>query len=863
MEMETVTREHKASQDQKQFRFRAGTDLTIGLSEESQSKNTSKRNSKCEPQADEENDSNKGSESNVNTVKRQSTENDEKNMTMPVRQNRNSFLKNTNGSAKDPKWKSGKISGLPFKKRVKLEPRKSNLESYQKLKVQRTREYSMNKRLHEKYRQGDIKKNQKDTLSDFQKVNEQNTGLVQNNLAKQKSLLRDRIRSRREKSISKARSRTLKSMTQIELEGKVNELDKRGDTSMRLAREDESGRLMVPGKQRVNVRKESDGDELVEEGDMLLGMGETIDNLKNEIMKDNDKDKEDEEGKYENKDTAGNDNFQNGVELESKNENCDHQDIHEKAVFRKNPNCRGVVDDDLINSLKHEIIQKDTRAQIEDQAQGGNLHTNEIIEIQDEGHKISKIETPKSEESERSKENKAEYHEVNEANIAKDSITKKHDDIPLEMAHSKESRGNAKEIANKAEIELQTVVSIISNEIEHTESENLASQAQCESIKNLLTEKPESKTENEIEPTTNSEKLESLNLNAVKTPEKSNNTHNNGFKEPNALENSPSEQNDLILTGEPILAVATESGQNNFPSLDLQGRNIQDLLTPKLAQDETQAPQFGNTNIAKSKDQKNKEQKQKHLTGNQPASNSIGGVDCLETGSSINTGAKTLEGQSKRDSIIKQKEIILTQRQNENLHNSDIIGQNPDNLEIQNEAALANKLEHEKNKPTSEAKIVLRQSQRLVNLLENQNFCKKEGNLNNLLNEGEPKKKIRRAGDLQNIDLIMDQIGQNPPLKTPKQKRKLNRKSKRKIGSKRKVPLINSYSKSHQKESGYGSKNVKSKTERDSKRRKKRVTAPRRSNFSGANMAKDPRARKSVNAGLPRKVCYIIIIIKN
>lgn len=175
-------------------------------------------------------------------------------------------------------------------------------------------------------------------------------------------------------------------------------------------------------------------------------------------------------------------------------------------------------------------------------------------------------------------------------------------------------------------------------------------------------------------------------------------------------------------------------------------------------------------------------------------------------------------------------------------------------MEIQNQNALVNNFEHENNQQRNGDNVVLRQSQRLVNLLENQDFVKKEGNLSNLLNDSEHNPNAQRAGDLKNIDLIMNQIGQNPPLKTPKHKRKLARKSKRKIGSKRKVPLINSYSRSHQKESGYASKNVNSKTERDGKRKKKRVTAPRKTNFSGVNVAKDKRLRKSVNAGLPRKV---------
>lgn len=109
----------------------------------------------------------------------------------------------------DKKNKLKAKEGLPFKEpKSKLpERRVSNLENYKKLKVQRNKEYTMQKKLHEQFIKN--KKGNTQKLEKFSKMEENNTYMVEENLDEQKKKIRDRLRSRRDKSISKIKSKSI------------------------------------------------------------------------------------------------------------------------------------------------------------------------------------------------------------------------------------------------------------------------------------------------------------------------------------------------------------------------------------------------------------------------------------------------------------------------------------------------------------------------------------------------------------------------------------------------------------------------------------------------------------------------------
>lgn len=88
---------------------------------------------------------------------------------------------------------------LPVRERGH-ERRPSNLENYLKLKEQRNKEYSMQKKLHEQYIR-DKGKNDTKKLETFESIDKNNTSKVRQNLNRQNRSIQDRLRSRKNKSI--------------------------------------------------------------------------------------------------------------------------------------------------------------------------------------------------------------------------------------------------------------------------------------------------------------------------------------------------------------------------------------------------------------------------------------------------------------------------------------------------------------------------------------------------------------------------------------------------------------------------------------------------------------------------------------
>ena len=96
---------------------------------------------------------------------------------------------------------------LPFKKPSKVaNGRATNIENYKKLKEQRNKEYSMNRKLHDEYRKSqDI--TGKTEIEKFSQLEKNNTDKLQSDLNAQKMNFRERLKSRREKSISKIKKK--------------------------------------------------------------------------------------------------------------------------------------------------------------------------------------------------------------------------------------------------------------------------------------------------------------------------------------------------------------------------------------------------------------------------------------------------------------------------------------------------------------------------------------------------------------------------------------------------------------------------------------------------------------------------------
>lgn len=808
MEMETATRKHKASQDQGKNYFRANTDLTVG---DIASKG---RGSVFGINSDRDSAHETQSKTSENEEKDTQELPNPKIQTLPHKGINNKFIK-TSGAQKDPKWKSQKITGLPFKKRSKLEPRKSNLETYQKLKVQRTREYSINKRLHEKYMQGNIKKNQKDTLADFQKVNEQNTGLVQSNLQRQKMALKERIRSRREKSISKARSRTIKSFTQMDPSKSFQEMSKDDGTNKNMSKtmqfcQDNNGNLMIPNSgdtiedpesllKAENERKTSDGDQPVQKGEMMLGSAEIEDDpikeLKEQILNNEDIQNNEEEEKEVQE-----------IEIKDQEENLEEN--QEKIQLSE----------ENTDNITKEEENKDETEPVEVKAE--TIIKQESIKEKS----IENIEELKTEITEQVKDPKQIIQENNGL------------DINAPIYHKKK-------ISNPEEVELKTMVSVISNEETKNKEtpQNLPISAEkIDNHEQEIKQSHESFENEEIYNLTDDEpELEPENL---ITPQKAN----------IEAKESQSEQNDLILTGEPIHSNLNESQKKNLPTVDLQGRKLEeslekkDIIVEKVIKKPNEIIKNGENTPCKA--ELKTENKRTSRTGNQPASNSIGGVDILETGSSINTGTKTMESQSKHETSVRKKFVPPQDIQNRTSLNEGL-----QKKLVQSEIKQIPK-SHDlfQSTPTEQKSEIQISTNR--DGPANQNFARKQAELQNIMIESAPPSAFTQNHRSEHVANIMQHIGENPPLKTPKMKKKKIKRSKRRVGSKRKVPLLNSYSGTHQKEKLYSLRQMKPKTEREMK--KKNVS--RRSNFSGVNIKNEQKMRKkSVNPGLPRKVSFI------
>ena len=94
--------------------------------------------------------------------------------------------------------------GLPVKM--------SNIEYYKKIKVQRVREFSMNKKLHDELKKnGSSRLIEEQKLKNFDETDRQNNQKIENNLNTQRKTITDRLKSRKERSISRIRNKIRKS----------------------------------------------------------------------------------------------------------------------------------------------------------------------------------------------------------------------------------------------------------------------------------------------------------------------------------------------------------------------------------------------------------------------------------------------------------------------------------------------------------------------------------------------------------------------------------------------------------------------------------------------------------------------------
>lgn len=138
-----------------------------------------------------------------------------------------------NGKTKS-QHKNNLKQSLPFKsiKKKKNEKRVSNLESYQKLKVQRTKEYSLHKKLHDHYLKDKSKKGETQ-LENFSKMELDNTNKVKQNLDDQKKNFRERLKSRKDKSVSRIKKKShnlKKKMNESSMEHlKINKIVSKSD----------------------------------------------------------------------------------------------------------------------------------------------------------------------------------------------------------------------------------------------------------------------------------------------------------------------------------------------------------------------------------------------------------------------------------------------------------------------------------------------------------------------------------------------------------------------------------------------------------------------------------------------------------
>lgn len=203
--------------------------------------------------------------------------------------------------------------------------RPSNLENYQRLKVQRNKEYSMQKKLHDQYirDKDDIEKKK---LKQFEQIDENNTSKVRANLNQQNQTIQDRLRSRRDKSVSRIRMKRDK-LFQSHIEVTPEEKEETQNQMKHLSANLEK----INGEEARQYQKKDTLAEILGKGQKVTSIEIESESVKNQVEKVEEvkiDDLMEEEVEEASKEPEGNE--EGNIEEEKSEENGEDKEIDER-----------------------------------------------------------------------------------------------------------------------------------------------------------------------------------------------------------------------------------------------------------------------------------------------------------------------------------------------------------------------------------------------------------------------------------------------------------------------------------------------------------------------------------------------------